>query len=209
MGDITGSSKLEGQSSSESLIKATNEVNARLKDEILSPFTVTLGDEFQGVTGSATAALNTIFTLQQMTRLGLLPELHYAWVFGPIDTKINAEIAHGMLGPALSDARRNLTRKDRDRPETHVELFDLELTSIMKNTLRAMHDISNRWKQEDLDLIEDLLGDTPITEVAKIHQRDTSSVYRRRETLMTETYKALEIAALSTAIKHDTEFGNA
>jgi len=170
---------------------------------------VTLGDEFQGITRSATAALNTVFTLQQMTRLGLLPALHYSWVFGPIDTDINPEIAHGMLGPALSDARRQLTRKDRDRPEIHVELFDLDLTGIMKNTLRAMHDISNRWKPEDFDLIEDLLGETPITEVAKLHDRDTSSVYRRRETLMTETYKALEIAALSAAIKHDTEFGNA
>ena len=203
MGDVTGSSKLSSAEVAKSVRQVTETANDVFADRILSPLTVTLGDEFQGVMATAIDTLDLMLYLHRYIFEHDLPELHFAWVYGPIETQINAQIAHGMLGPALTRARKLLTRKDRQRPDIQVDLHSPHMTKIMQNTLFAMTTITNDWKQKDAALITDLIEGDEIKAVAARHNRDTSSIYRRRETLMIAPYIALSEAARATAILHD------
>ncbi len=208
MGDVTGSSRLNSSDVAYTVTQATKIANGQMKDKILSPLTVTLGDEFQGVIASATDTLKTILMLRNRIYEHKLPDLHFSWVYGPIETAINPEIAHGMLGPALTKARKNLTRKDRMRPQVQVDLGDNNFSTILNNTLLAMMDISGRWKSKDALLISDFLHGIEVKNIAARHDRDTSSIYRRRETLMIDAYMALADAALAAAGQFDMETGH-
>ena len=208
MGDVTGSSKRRAADVAQSIEDATKKVNSVFEEQILSPLTVTLGDEFQGVIASASATFEIIKLLQDRIFAQNLPPLHFSWVYGNIDTPINPEIAHGMLGPALTTARKNLTRKDRDRPDIQVDLSDGDTTSILQNTLFARDEISSRWKQKDAGLIKDFKKEIEVKYIAERHDRDTSSIYRRRETLMIDAYLALTQAASAAAHKFDVETGH-
>lgn len=205
MGDVTGSSKLNSKQVAVSVKHATDLANKRLKMNILSPLTVTLGDEFQGILGSATATLEAILFLHNRIDAENLPDMHFSWVYGAIETEINPEIAHGMLGPALTTARKNLTRKDRARPEIQVDLGEGHLTTILQDTLFVMTEISGKWKSKDAALISDFLNGVETKHIAERHGRDTSSIYRRRDTLMIDAYLALGRAARAAAAQFDME----
>lgn len=195
MGDVTNSATRAAVPLADTLNTLTANTNTAYKADILSPLTVTLGDEFQGITASASATLDIIFHLETETRIQNLPPLHYAWVQGAIDTPINTKIAHGMLGPALTKARKLLTRKDRDRPKIQINTPDPDHTAALQNILIALTAISDRWNPRDNLFIQDLLSGLDVRSIAEIHDRDTSSIYRRRETLMIDPYLALQNAA--------------
>lgn len=77
--------------------------------EILSPLTVSLGDEFQGVIKDMTSCFRIVFSLEEfIVEHSLSLKLRYVVNFGDIDTQISDRVAYGMLGKGLSDARELL-----------------------------------------------------------------------------------------------------
>lgn len=209
MGDVTGSSQRNATDVAAMVRTVSAQANTRFADAILSPLTVTLGDEFQGVLGTAADTLKVLFFLRETVFKDNLAPLHFSWVFGPIDTPINPKIAHEMIGPALTNARKMLTRKDRARPDIQVDLGNPRQTALMNNVLFALSAIAADWKHKDAALITDLIEGVDISAVAKRHGRDTSSVYRRRETLMIAPYLALKDAATELAALHDEAHAHA
>lgn len=208
MGDLTGSSDAPSEDVATQLRAVVAGVNEAFAEDILSPLTVTLGDEFQGVARSAKAAVGMIFAFERAWIDRRVPDLHYSWVWGPVATEINREIAHGMMGPALTDARAMLTRKDRDREKVQVALADRSRGGdTLQDVFLGLTGISNRWKDKDFALVSDLLDMSDISRVAERHDRDTSSIYRRRESLMIEPYQALERALTTLADQIDRETG--
>jgi hypothetical protein len=128
MGDVVGSRTLESQSVQRSLSNAVEAINAQFsspknskkasRSQILSPLTITLGDEFQGVVSDLAAAVQILFAFEEYRIRGSLPfRLHFVTYVGPIDTELNREIAYGMLGPGLTHARALLTKKGRGRSQ--------------------------------------------------------------------------------------------
>ena len=208
MGDLTRSSDAPSQEVAAKLEHVVGEVNEAFAPDILSPLTVTLGDEFQGIAKSAEAAASMILAFEHAWIKRRVPDLHYSWVWGPIATDINPDIAHGMMGPGLTEARSMLTRKDRDREKVQVSLADRpEDGETLQNVFLGLTGISGRWKEKDFALVGDLLETSDIAKVAARHDRDKSSVYRRRETLMIEPYQALTRALLTLASQVDRETG--
>lgn len=192
MGDIIASSDKAPEQLANRLANLIKRTNTAFKQDLLSPLTVTLGDEFQGVARDAKAAVSIMLYLEKQWLKNAEIELRYSWVQGQIDTAINPDIAYGMLGPALTHARKMLSSKARDRPKLQVHLDDRPLIAkIIHDTAIGLFGISKTWNPKDFALILDLLSDADIRTVAQTHKRDTSSVYRRRDTLMIEEYAAL------------------
>lgn len=201
MGDIVGSSSKPSQKSALDLENVVSQINKQYADKILSPLTITLGDEFQGVIKDAHSVIEIILDLERRWLNQEIYELHYAWVKGQIETSINTEIAHGMLGTGLTKARQMLANKARDRRKFQILILNeaAELGQAMEDQAFALEGLSAQWNPKDYPLVLDLLSDLDINSIAQKYSRDTSSVYRRRETLMTQEYKALRSSLFKLA----------
>src|ERR1700743_3564273 len=98
MADIVGSRRMKQTQLKADFQNAVQYVNLMLPDQLLSPLTITLGDEFQGVAASLLAAIFVIFRLEEhIISASKRFKLRYVLVEGPIDTPINREIAYGMM----------------------------------------------------------------------------------------------------------------
>lgn len=193
MGDVIGSSNYNAGELGKNLKKLVGETNKDLKKKTLSPYTVTLGDEFQGVTASLRSGIETLFYLEEK-RLseGCGFKLHYVLHVGKIDTEINPETSYGMLGEGLTQARKKLTAKKRDRKRFNFSLGNKSLSVQLNRLFEILDGITVRWKKDDFSLILDMIKNDNDRKVGEKHQKDRSQIYRRRKTLMINEYNLLK-----------------
>lgn len=111
MGDIVSS---EDAASVRAMHRAFNKAVAAANKlhaaQVLSPLTITLGDEFQGLVRT----LSTAWEIAGELRLRLLRDgVRCRFVIGAvkIETPVNAERAWNMMGPGLGAARNRLNQK--------------------------------------------------------------------------------------------------
>lgn len=130
--DIIGSRKIENRSEFQrrlkQLLKQVNDVSG---SSLLSPYTLTLGDEFQAVYGS----FDTMFTDIVQIILGIYPvQLRFAFSYGPLTTDINPIAALEMDGPAFSDARKLMNKMKSESTGTiqitATEFYNPDLVNV-------------------------------------------------------------------------------
>lgn len=200
MGDVVGSGETDGSAVMDRLNPLVEHVQRRLGDSILSPLTITLGDEFQGVVADHQAIVRTIFAFEaeRLARGGEIA-LRYAAAVGEIDTELNTETAHGMLGPALTTARRRLGDKSRSRRRFAFDLQSPDQSILFENLFDVLARRLEDWSPEESAYIAALVSDLDAAEIARLHDRDKTTVYRRRNSAPVQDYLALENAALAAA----------
>lgn len=193
MGDVIRSSDYDPKKLGESLKNLVESANKDLRNKTLSPYTVTLGDEFQGITNSLKSGIETLFYYEEQRLLkGLEFRLHYVLQFGKIDTEINPKSSYGMLGEGLSKARKKLTVKKRDRKRFNFSLKNKIESEQLNRLFEVLDGIIERWKKDDFILILDMVRNNNDQEVGEIHGKDRSQIYRRRKTLMVREYNLLK-----------------
>lgn len=193
MGDVIGSSDYNPSELGKSLKSLVKYINESLEEKTLSPYTVTLGDEFQGVTKSLKSGIETLFYFEEL-RLEQQHEfkLHYVLHHGKIETEINPETSYGMLGEGLTQAREKLTSKKRDRKRFNISLRSDEQSMQLDRLFEVLDGITERWKVDDFPLILDMIRNQNDQEVGEKHEKDRSQIYRRRKTLMIKEYTVLK-----------------
>lgn len=184
MGDITGSAERDGRATARHLRETIRAVASRAQGRILSPLTVTLGDEFQGIVDSHKTAVALILDFLMMRLIGEMPfPMRFSLVTGEIETAINPKIAHEMLGPALTSARAHLSDKRRDRPDISVSLPDRDLAVAMERTFDILYRRTEDWVGEEGAYLADLVNPArEVDEIAARHDRTKPTIYRRRRT---------------------------
>lgn len=200
MGDVTGSRGHDAQMLKRVLASMTTDFNAAFKPALLSPLTVTLGDEFQGVLASFEDLVRALAWLE----IRRLEEewrfrLHFSAVRGEIDTEINPDIAHGMLGRGLTRAREMLTRKARGRPNYQFETTPPFAGEVLGDIFEAIDFIVARWSRKDFKLIAALISNPSDAEVGEMVSKTRQQIYKRRRTLGIDAYNHLYAAALRVA----------
>ena len=121
MADIISSGYFEQEHLMNDFKKAVNLINKRHKKHLISPLTITLGDEFQGIPESISSALEIIFDLEEMLiQQHFTFRLRYSLGQGVIDTPINTKVAYGMLGSGLTQAREALEALKHEHIRFHV-----------------------------------------------------------------------------------------
>lgn len=193
MGDVIGSSRRDPAQVAAALGDLVARANQACAQQILSPLTITLGDEFQGVAADLAAALQLVDHLNEhILRRALEVELRYVIHQGEIDTEINRETSYGMLGPGLTHARQLLTDKTGRRDRVQFALEDERSGRLLALVHRILDQM---WDEPALRrspaVFADLLyrGMTD-SEAADEHGRNRSQIWKYRRNWKMDGYVA-------------------
>ncbi|SMO33031.1 SatD family protein [Gracilimonas mengyeensis] len=193
MGDVVSSTDYHSKPLQKNLKALTKSCNESLEDRLLSPYTVTLGDEFQGIPDSLQTAIETLFFCEEeCLRQSYGFKLHYVVHYGEIETDINPDIAYEMMGPGLSKARKLLSSKKRSRKRFQFALADAIQSQQITRLFEVLDSLILSWKQDDYDLILDMIENENNAEVGEKHGKNRDQIWKRRKTLMINEYNLLK-----------------
>jgi hypothetical protein len=189
MADIIGSSDKTGKALMTSFMNSVENINGGNKEHILSPLTITLGDEFQGVAKNAYGALKILLDFEyHILRLKNPYKLRYIVYEGEIETKINRSSSHQMLGSGLTNARNALAELKSTKNRFKILLKDELLTEKLNYGFSVFQGIVDRWTVAQRKVVIALLHNPDYKEVAKIVHKDPTVIWRRKRSLMIEEY---------------------
>jgi len=189
MGDVIDSGSLDQKKLHYILADLVHSCNQEFKGQILSPLTVTLGDEFQGVLRTINVFPEILAFLEEKKwRYDIEINFRYALNMGEIASEVNENIAHGMLGTGLTEARKELEQLKEAKTErfvlsdnfSHHRLKEL-VTQIYLNHL-------SEWKFKDRGLIDSFLTYRDYKVVAHQLEKDVSLMWRRHRNLGFKDY---------------------
>lgn len=122
---------------------------------IISPLTITLGDEFQGLTDT----LTTAFRIAREIRFQLLKKnVSCRFVIGTVtvETEINRSNSWNMMGPGLAEARSKLAAKETDA--LYAFSFPKQpLTELLFDGLgSSLGHIENNWSEAQIKYVAEV-----------------------------------------------------
>lgn len=168
----------------ELLLQQIERINSR-SSSIVSPFTITLGDEFQAVYREVSSLLDDCFEI--------LAELYpvrvrFSISMGDIATALNKKQALGMDGPAFHEARNGIDELKQtghmfrveighasERPETQA------VTDLINHSLNLLSATMKRWKGSRYKILVMLNEDNPVKKIAEKLGISESAVYKNQE----------------------------
>ena len=139
-------------------------VSKRSRKRLLSPFTLTLGDEFQAVYGSFDSLFADIFEIIH----AIFPEpIRFAIAYGPLSTEINPRAALGMDGRAFSDAR-DLLHGLKKQQRSIIQLAAMEPfeTALADISLRLLANEMQTWTRNTCSVFHSLVQGASVEEAA-------------------------------------------
>lgn len=189
MGDIVGSSDADQRILQENFARLIKRINDEFPLGLESPLTITLGDEFQGVVGSAADAAEIVLALEEYRwELDVEILIRYSLGLGEISTPINPKIAYGMLGPGLSVVREALTemKQEEDRMMISGEHPQKRQMALAMNIFLEKQE---EWKWKDRQIISGYFRYRDYKKVAEVMGKDVSLIWRRFKSLGFESYR--------------------
>jgi hypothetical protein len=194
MADVVDSRNMPQNKLMKSFKKITDEINNEKKDILLSPVTITLGDEFQCVVKSLKAGIELMIAIDEKKlneTVGF--KLRYALVEGGIDTPINHDIAYGMLGEGLTIAREQLIEYKNSYRRYSVRLHNIKKCEALANSLIVYQNITDAWDiDRDYPLIARFLKLKDYKLVADEMGKTRSQIWKREKSLNMEAYFSIK-----------------
>lgn len=164
IGDIKNSKSIEKRKEIQNkLNKVLNKINNIYCDSISSNFTITLGDEFQGLLHSGEHVMDII----QYIKKELYPvKIRFGIGIGAITTNINSMMSIGADGPGYYKARESIDQLkilEKKKTSTYGDiqikidgdnnLQELSLNSILK----LMYCIEKEWTKKQREVVNYVL----------------------------------------------------
>ncbi|MDN5203620.1 SatD family protein [Fulvivirgaceae bacterium BMA10] len=200
MADVIESSEKDGKSLMLDFKELVREINMQYKQDLLSPLTITLGDEFQGVVKNLRKSLEIIFSLEESIILKKHNfKLRYVLNQGEIDTDLNPEYAHEMLGSGLTNARNMLNGMKSGDERFNVNVQPFSLTNSLNKAFLLFQSFYDDWSDKQLKTVAAFLEHRDYKQVAKLLGKDSSSVWRREKSLKIKEYFTAKELILSLA----------
>jgi hypothetical protein len=175
--DIVSSRKIKDrnkiQKNLEGLFKKINKNSG----SILSPMTITLGDEFQCVYSDAGEIFRHIW---KILHAGYPEKIRFSYGIGEITTRINRQQAIGMDGPAFYEAREGLFQlKQTDY------LFNIrssnnnsDLVNFIRNSLYFISYHIEGWKKNRVYIMSLLADGMQVRAIAQKLKISEQAVYK-------------------------------
>ena len=169
------------------------ETNKTFASNILSPLTITLGDEFQGVVDSAETLFKLLFFLEEeiiARNYGF--QMRYSMVYGAIETEINTKIAYEMYGSGLTKAREALKQLKSTGQHYAIELHSkideqLQLCTMLYQSIKL------DWKRIEFEIITAFLKHNDYKDLVRIGLYKTrSGAWKKGKSLRIEEYNAVK-----------------
>ena len=194
MADIVDSRRSDQNELMSTFKKLTAEVNLKHKKKLLSPITITLGDEFQCIVKDISKAVTLILELEEklvVSQAGF--KLRYVLYEGIIDTPINQDIAYGMLGEGLTKAREALENSKQTNIRYSFHLRKQQAAAALTASLSIYQSITDDWKLEkDHALISKFIELQDYKLVAAALGKTRSQIWKRHKNLKIEPYFAVK-----------------
>lgn len=201
MADIIDSSDKESKKLMATLRHIVEEVNGNFsKKEILSPLTITLGDEFQTVLSSVEVACKVVLFIEEKLLARKADfSLRYVIHEGKIDTPINKVRAHEMLGSGLTQSRKLLSSLKPSKERFLIDIADKEKSEKLSLSFKVYEGLVNQWTTSSREVVHSFLLEDDYKILSKKLKKDPSTVWRRKHSLMIEEYKSMKKLILRLA----------
>lgn len=134
IGDLKGSRKLEHRGEIQNKLNSVlNEINFKYAERIASKFTITLGDEFQGLLIDGKFAVSIVEEIKmEMAPVGI----RFGIGAGKIFTNIDAERALGADGPAYYCAREAINYLKENEKKKKTAAADVRIKLYTEKCMR-------------------------------------------------------------------------
>lgn len=166
IGDIEQSSQLSQDNRKQvqkTLKSVFREINQQSTD-IISPYTITLGDEFQAVYQSAKEMFKHIWTVMA----SIHPvKVRFSIGAGKITTEINRENSLGMDGSAFHKARKHIEWMKDEKLLLSVSTKDAKFDQLVNNTFRILDANLRGWKKNRFIILQRLCEGKEVKQIAK------------------------------------------
>lgn len=160
IGDIRDSRNLKERKAVQDKLKTIlGEINEKYKEDIISKFLITLGDEFQGVL----ADCRNVLKIVEEIKMKLYPiELRFGIGVGMITTDVDSEMALGADGPGYYMARNAMNMLKENEKKNKTVISDVRIavdnnegeTVILINTiLELIKAIEQNWTDRQREII--------------------------------------------------------
>lgn len=168
IGDIVGSKDLPNRERFQQELAVTLKRLSARHPGLVSPYTLTLGDEFQAIYKSADRLFGDLVTLLAAVSPA---RARFAIGVGDLTTRINPKQAIGMDGPAFHRARDVMTelkkshRLLRIRGSTVTRKGAFDPWPLLNHSLDlASHEFS-RWEKNRFEILRVVLEGKPLAEL--------------------------------------------
>jgi hypothetical protein len=175
IGDIVDSKELSQRAALQQQLAGTLKAVGRSARGLASPYTLTLGDEFQAVYRAADSIFADIVTI--------MAEVHpirvrFALGVGALTTRINAKQALGMDGPAFHLAREALLTLKEDGRLLRLAGMPADRWKLANHVLNLWsHQIAG-WERNRLQILAGLLRGRKVREIEAGLSVSTVAVYK-------------------------------
>ncbi|NIT55368.1 MAG: hypothetical protein GWN00_03760 [Aliifodinibius sp.] len=192
IGDIEDSQSV-GSRDRESLQEVLSDELQMLNTEydrgIISPYTITLGDEFQAVFDRA----DNIFVQMLKVMSAIHPiGVRFSLAVGHIDTSINTEQAIGMDGPAFHRARRGVELLKENEYMFNIGFEDdsPEL-KVINNSLQLLSGRIRGWNKRRLVILHMMKEGYDYKEISEALEISKPAFYKNKEAGMLDVVSEL------------------
>ncbi|PVV05813.1 MAG: hypothetical protein B6D77_17860 [gamma proteobacterium symbiont of Ctena orbiculata] len=153
------------------LLKTLNERTPRP----VSPYTLTLGDEFQAVFDQAERVFIDIIQIM----VALHPDqVRFSLGLGEIATDLNPDQAMGMDGPAFYRARDGINRLKDSGDLFHLDGAPENWVPLAEGTLRLLSQRMQKWETNRLAILHGLLIGHSVKAIAESLHVSEQAVYK-------------------------------
>lgn len=183
IGDIVASREIEQreelQQNLRQILDTVNEQN----EGLISPYTITLGDEFQAMYTQA----DHLFEHLVMIMAKLHPvQVRFSIGIGSIDTPVNKKQAIGMDGPAFHEAREGIKalKGSGFLFSIRVEGEDNSTLKIINSSLTLIGHQMKSWKKNRLTILYMLMQGKDYKSITKKLDISRVAFYKNKETAL-------------------------
>ena len=205
MADVIDSRKAQQNILIEQFKKVVATTNRIAKRKIISPITITLGDEFQGVMQDLSSALDVMMRIEEeIIENKASFKLRYVLLEGKIETPINSNIAYEMLGSGLTETRNHLSSLKNSNERFHVKIKNVKQSLALGDVFRVYQGIIDDWQvDKDYEIISRFLELKDYKLVADKLNKDRSLMWKRERST-----KIKEYISVKNVIKYIGECSN-
>jgi hypothetical protein len=173
--------------------KLTARVNKNHREKMLSPVTVTLGDEFQCVISDLSNTVELVFSIEdEIFDQSADVKLRYVISEGTISSGINTEIGWGMMGEGLTHTRDVLNSMKKSKMRFFID-DRIRNSGIINSAFFLYESIIDDWDiQRDYPVIAayNKSGDHDYKKVAGILRKNPDQIWKREKSLKIQEYYA-------------------
>jgi hypothetical protein len=176
VGDLVASRRIVERSAVQERLRAClRQLNSKKREGLVSPYTITLGDEFQAVFSAPDRFFRDALTVL----IALYPvAVRFSFAIGEINTAINTKQAIGMDGPAFHDARATIDRLKKTKNFFAIASPDGAGLTLINQSLALVSHTIGKWSRSRLEILLGLSENRTVKQMARDLRVTDKAVYK-------------------------------